>query len=137
MTCPGYSRAILLASIALAGCASSGERETVAFTMQPFNLNRDRQTIELAGSVTEAIALRPVDADARCMRVSAQFSNGDRWDMFIGERGNIRRGETRWMAVPRPWQNPLLRVMEIQVVCHPIGPGAVTMDALASGFAPT
>jgi hypothetical protein len=93
--------------------------------------------IELGGGLTEAVALRPVDADAHCLRASAQLSNGDMWDMFIGDRGNVGQGETRWIAVPRPWQNPLLRVNEVQVVCYSAGgSGPVTMEVLASELAP-
>lgn len=134
---PRCSRAMLLSLPMLAGCVSyGGAPEMISLGTQTFDASRDRLVIELGGGLTEAVALRPVDADALCLRASAQLSNGDMWDMFIGERGNVRQGETRWMAVPRPWQNPLLRVNEVQVVCYSRGPGPVSMEILASELAP-
>jgi hypothetical protein len=134
---PRRSSAIPLLLLMLAGCVNyGGPPEMISLGTQTFDAGRDRVVIELGGGLTEAVALRPVDADALCLRASAQLSNGDRWDMFIGERGNLSQGETRWMAVPRPWQNPLLRVNEVQVVCYSRGPGPVTMEILASELAP-
>jgi hypothetical protein len=40
------------------------------------------------------------------------------------------------MAVPRPWQNPLLGVVEIQVVCYSGGQGPVTVEVVASELSP-
>ncbi|HEY7766385.1 MAG TPA: hypothetical protein VIB38_15465 [Aestuariivirgaceae bacterium] len=135
---PRCSRAIPLALLMLAGCVSyGGPPEMISLGTQTFDASRDRAVIELGGGLTEAVALRPVDADAHCLRASAQLSNGDMWDMFIGDRGNVGQGETRWIAVPRPWQNPLLRVNEVQVVCYSAGgSGPVTMEVLASELAP-
>ena len=134
---PRCSRAMLLSLLMLPGCVSyGGPPEMISLGMQTFDAGRDRLVIELGGGRTEAVALRPVDADALCLRASAQPSNGDIWDMFIGDRGNVRQGETRWMAVPRPWQNPLLRVSEVQLVCYSGGPGPVSVEILASELSP-
>jgi hypothetical protein len=127
-----YNGAVPLVSMALAGCVSFGAPEMISLGTHTFDAAKERQTIELPGGITEAVALRPIDSDARCLRASAQLSNGDTWDMFIGAGGNVRQGETRWMAVPRPWQNPLLGVLELQFVCYSAGPGPLTVEILAS-----
>lgn len=137
MNCQCFNRAIPLALLALAGCVNNyGPPEPISLGMHTFDASRDRLVIDLGGGVTEAVAIRPVDTDAKCLRASAQLTNGDTWDMFMGNGGNVGRGETRWMAVPRPWQNPLLRVMNVQVVCYARMPGQVTMEVLASELAP-
>lgn len=79
-------------------------------------------------SVTR-IALRPIDSDARCMRVSATFENGRSRDLAIGRRDVMERG--RMVEIDLPGGERNLRSVDLR--CRAVGDRDVIIEVLARG----
>jgi hypothetical protein len=79
------------------------------------------------GRSVERIALRPVDNDARCMRVSATFANGRTRDLDVGRRDVLERGRLTEFDLPGGDHN--LRSVDLR--CRALGDRDVTIEILA------
>jgi hypothetical protein len=79
------------------------------------------------GRKVDRIALRPIDSDARCMRVSATFDNGRTRDLDIGRRDVMERG--RMVEIDLPGGERNLRSVDLR--CRGVGHRDVTIEILA------
>lgn len=79
------------------------------------------------GRSVDRIALRPVDNDARCMRVSATFSNGRTRDLDVDRRDVMERGRLTVIDLPGDERN--LRSVDLR--CRAVGDRDVTIEILA------
>ncbi len=79
------------------------------------------------GHSVDRIALRPVDNDARCMRVSATFDNGRTRDLDIDRRDVMERG--RLTVIDLPGGDRDLRSVDLR--CRAVGNRDVTIEILA------
>ena len=78
------------------------------------------------GGQVDAVGLMPVEADARCSRITVQYQNG-RYSDFTVNNGNVmRRGQTYALDLPGNDRN--LRAIRLQ--CQSEGPGGVTIRVL-------
>ncbi len=88
-------------------------------TVVPFADSRGRNV--------EAVALMPLDTDARCSRVTVTFGNGRTTNLEVN-RGNVmRRGQTYPLDLPGNDRN----IRDIRLQCQSEGSRAVTMRVLA------
>jgi hypothetical protein len=79
------------------------------------------------GRAVERIALRPIDNDARCLRVSATFDNGRTRDLDVGRRDVLERG--RMVEIDLPGGERNLRSVDLR--CRAVGDRDVTIEILA------
>ena len=79
------------------------------------------------GKSVDRIALRPIDSDARCLRVSATFDNGRTRDLDIDRHDVIERG--RMMEIDLPGHDRNLRRVDLH--CRAVGDRDVTIEVLA------
>lgn len=79
------------------------------------------------GRNVERIALRPVDNDARCMRVSATFDNGRTRDLNIDRRDVLERGRLTEIDLPGGERN----LRSVDLTCRAVGDRDVTIEILA------
>lgn len=79
------------------------------------------------GREVERIALRPVDNDARCMRVSATFGNGRTRDLDIDRRDVMERGRIKVIDLPGGERN----LKSVDLRCRAVGDRDVTIEILA------
>ena len=123
----------------LAACASDSTRrtvydprgpQTIVLSLDVYDSNHERGLIEIVGAVTgtQAIAIRPMNADASCSRVTASFANGRSRDLDIGPREYLGAGRLYWMDLPGDER----ALTEIELICRPVGANAVTLEVLAS-----
>ena len=95
-----------------------------------FSYPNDVERIDVAGFPDRigAIAVRPLNGDARCSRVTASFANGRSRDLDIGRADYLAAGREYWIDLPGFERN----VMEIEMACQPVGPDPVRVQVLAS-----
>jgi hypothetical protein len=132
------SAAIVIAS-ALAACGhvpasgrvSDRPGSTVVLAEQKFAFASVRQTISVAPdfAAAEAIAIRPLNGDAECTRVVANFADGGAMDLPLERDKPLTAGGTYWMALPARQQT----LIGLEMFCRPVHPGAVDMQVLAAG----
>jgi hypothetical protein len=79
------------------------------------------------GRSVDRIALRPVDNDARCMRVSATFENGRTRDLNVNRGDVMERGRLTVIDLPGDERN--LRRVDLR--CRAVGDRDVTIEILA------
>lgn len=79
------------------------------------------------GKNVDRIALRPVDNDARCMRVSAKFDNGQSRDLAIDRRDVLARGHLTEIDLPGGDRN----LRSVDLTCRAVGDRDVTIEILA------
>jgi hypothetical protein len=70
------------------------------------------------------LALKPLDADAQCRRVSATFGNGTTRNLDLNRGGIASRGRLYKIDLPGDVRN----VVRLNLVCRAIGAPAVTMQ---------
>jgi hypothetical protein len=110
--------------------ADFGPPEPVLLGFDTFDFNRDREVIEIAGVVpgADAIAIRPLDGDARCSRVTARFAYGPSQDLAIDARQYLVADRDHWLDLPGDDRS----LIELEMACRPVGRDPVTMQVLAS-----
>jgi len=81
------------------------------------------------GRDVAAIGLRPLNDDARCASVTATFANGQTRELNIDGRNLLR--EDRVAAVDLPGLDR--NVMRLDMNCHAVHGGQVTIEVLATG----
>jgi hypothetical protein len=79
------------------------------------------------GRNVDRIALRPVDNDARCMRVSATSENGRTRDLDINRRDVLERGRMTEIDLPGGERN----LRSVDLSCRAVGDRTVTIEILA------
>ncbi len=79
------------------------------------------------GRSVDRIALRPIDNDARCMRISATFENGRRRDLDVNRGDVMERGHLTVIDLPGDQRN--LRSVDMR--CRAVGDRDVTIEILA------
>jgi hypothetical protein len=79
------------------------------------------------GRNVDRIALRPIDNDARCLRVSATFDNGRTRDLDIGRRDVMQRGQMVEIDLPGGERN----LQSVDLTCRAVGDRDVTIEILA------
>ena len=80
------------------------------------------------GRQTDSIALRPINADARCRRVTATFGNGRSRDLDIGPYDFLAQDRLYRIELPGYERN----IERIDMTCRAVGEPGVTMQVLAS-----
>ena len=80
------------------------------------------------GRNLDALALRPVNDDARCRNVTATFANGERRDLSLGNGDMLRRDRITTIDLPGNRRD----VTRIDMNCHAEHGGTVTIQVLAS-----
>jgi len=102
----------------------------VPLGVQRFQGRRDSDASFLGrrGQQIESIAIRPVNADARCRRITATFANGRSRDL------NLRQGEyllqNRLYQIDLPGEER--NVERIDMTCQAVREPGVTVEVLAS-----
>jgi hypothetical protein len=76
------------------------------------------------GHRVSRIALKPVDADAQCKKVSATFGTGKTRDLDLNRGGVAARGRLYKIDLPGDVRN----VVKLNLVCRAIGAPAVTIQ---------
>ncbi len=76
------------------------------------------------GHHVSRIALKPIDADARCARVSATFGSGSTRDLNLNRGGIALRGSLYKIDLPGDVRN----VARLDMICRAIGAPAVTIQ---------
>lgn len=79
------------------------------------------------GKNVDRIALRPVDSDARCMRVAATFGNGHTRDLDFDRHDVINRGEMKVIDLPGDDRD----LKRVDLHCRAVGDRDVTIEVLA------
>lgn len=80
------------------------------------------------GRQVDSIALRPVNADARCRRVTATFANGRSRDLNIGPTDYLAQNQIYRIDLPGNERN----VERIDLTCRAVREPGVTVQVLAS-----
>jgi hypothetical protein len=87
--------------------------------------DRDGDAAGFAGKSITRIALKPVNANARCSRITALFANGVRRDLG-GTYTNLVRGTTTQVDLPGGERN----LVRLTMRCHPLNSYAVSIQVL-------
>ena len=74
------------------------------------------------------IALRPVNDDARCSRVTATFANGSTRELDIDDRDILQEDRVFELDLPCTGRD----VMRIDMACHAENGGQVRMMVMAN-----
>jgi hypothetical protein len=95
-----------------------------------FNGRVDRETTfaGFAGRNAERLAVRAVNDDARCSRVSATFANGMTRDLNIGEGNLLREDRVYQLDLPGRSRD----VTRVDMTCHAENGRQVTMQVMAN-----
>jgi len=95
-----------------------------------FNGRVDRETTfaGFAGRNVERLAVRAVNDDARCSRVSATFASGMTRDLNIGEGNLLREDRVYQLDLPGRSRD----VMRVDMTCHAENGRQVTMQVMAN-----
>jgi hypothetical protein len=123
---------------AVAACATNYEPvalvepapyDVVVLGRDYFDFNRDREIVNsnLAMNV-DAIAIKPLDGDARCSRVTAIFRNGAARDLDIDDGRYLMAGREYWLDLPGNDRY----LQHVDMTCRPAGNLPVTLQVLAS-----
>ncbi|MGN6517176.1 MAG: hypothetical protein ACTHLR_15200 [Rhizomicrobium sp.] len=96
-----------------------------------FEGRRDRESAFTGwrGRRVESIALKPLDANARCSRVSAVFGNGRARDLNVDNADRMRRGYFYKVDLPGDQRN--LRSLDLR--CHATNARRVTIQIYTGG----
>lgn len=104
-----------------------GDRDQwITVGRENFEGRHDRESTRIDRTV-DRIALRPVDGDARCMRVSATFGNGRTRDLDINRHDVMERGRITEIDLPGDGRN----VRRVDLSCRGVGDRQVTIEVLA------
>ena len=91
-----------------------------------FEGRHDRETARAgwAGRLIDAIALKPVEDDARCRRVVAEFRHDERRDLDVYRYDVMRRGRYYIFDLPGDVRN----LVRLHLACRAVGDRDVTID---------
>jgi len=97
---------------------------------EEFNGRVDRESTfaGFAGRNVERLAVRAVNDDARCSRVTATFANGQRQNLNIGESNLLREDRVYQLDLPGRTRD----VMRVDMTCHAENGRQVTMQVMAN-----
>jgi hypothetical protein len=117
----------------LAGGTGRDRLETngwVTLGTEVFNGRSDRETTVagFAGRDVERIAVRAVNDDARCSRITATFNNGQTSALNIGEANLLREDRVYQLDLPGRSRD----VMRVDMTCHAENGRQVTMLVMAN-----
>ncbi len=101
----------------------------VTLSTEVFNGSSDRETTfaGFRGRNVERIALRAVNDDARCRRVTATFADGTRHDLDIAEDNYLREDRVYQLDLPGRRSD----VARVDLTCHAVHGQQVTMQVMA------
>ena len=80
------------------------------------------------GRQLESIAIRPINADARCRRITATFANGRTRDLALGPSDFLQQDRLYRIDLPGGDRN----IQRIDMTCRAVREPGVTMQVLAS-----
>lgn len=105
------------------------DNQWVRIGTQTFRGRHDRDAVVAGwrGRSVDRIALKPLDGDARCSRITARFGNGKTRDLNV-DRG-MRMREGRGYSFDLPGGDRNLR--EVVMECRPLDRRSVRIDVLA------
>ena len=78
--------------------------------------------------MSKRLAIRAVNDDARCSRVTATFDNGQRRTLNIGEGNLLREDRVYQLDLPGRTRD----VMRVDMTCHAENGRQVTMQVMAN-----
>lgn len=104
----------------------SDRNEWITVGRENFQGRHDQETTRVDRSV-DRIALRPVDGDARCMRVSATFGNGRTRDLDVDRHEVMERGRISELNLPGEMRG----VRSVDLSCRAVDGRQVTIEILA------
>jgi hypothetical protein len=96
---------------------------------ESFEGRRDRETSVAGrrGRRVEAIALKPLDANARCRRVTARFGNGNSRDLDLPGNNFLRQGDFQRIDLPGDVRN----LDSVSLSCRATDARSVTIQVFA------
>jgi hypothetical protein len=102
----------------------------ITLSTEVFDGRIDRETTfaGFAGRDVERLAVRAVNDDARCSRVTATFANGMRRDLNIGEGNLLREDRVYQLDLPGRTRD----VTRVDMTCHAENGRQVTMVVMAN-----
>lgn len=94
--------------------------------VESFEGRRDRETAAAgwAGRLVEAVALRPLNGDARCNRVVAEFRHGIRRQLDADRFRRMRRGRYYTFDLPGDVRN----LVRLHLSCRAVGDDEVRIE---------
>jgi hypothetical protein len=97
---------------------------------ESFDGRGDRETsyTGLRGRRVDAVALKPLEADARCSRVVAHFDNGKSQVLALHNRDTLRRGEFEKLDLPGDVRN----LASLDMRCSAVNARRVTIQVFTS-----
>jgi len=90
--------------------------------------DRETTVAGFGGRGVDRIAIRPVNADARCSRITATFANGATRNLDIDERDMLQEDRVHELDLPGGDRN----VTRIDMACHAENGRQVTMVVMAN-----
>lgn len=101
----------------------------VTLGRESFDGRRDTETsyTNWRGRSVDRIALRPVDNDARCSRITVQFGRGRARDIAIDPRERLRQGQVKVLDLPGGDRN----IRALNLSCRADRGRHVTIEILA------
>lgn len=105
------------------------DNDWVRIGTQTFQGHNDRDTVVAGwrGRSVERIAVKPLNGDARCTRITARFGNGRTRDLNVDRGMRMRQG--RGYSFDLPGGNRNLR--EVVMQCSPLDRRSVRIEVLA------
>jgi hypothetical protein len=102
----------------------------VTLSTEVFNGPSDRESTfaGFRGRNVDTIALRAVNDDARCRRVTATFADGTRHDLNIAEDNYLREDRVYQLDLPGRRSD----VARVDLTCHAVHGQQVTMQVMAN-----
>jgi len=80
------------------------------------------------GRQVDRIALKPLNGDARCNSITAQFGNGKRRELDVNSHMRMEQGRAYTFDLPGGERN----VKEVAMRCSPVGGDSVRVEVLAN-----
>ena len=98
-------------------------------TVQEFDREGDRRESDVgpAGTRVEAVALRPVNGDARCRRVAVATSDGHHADLAVDRYDVLRRGYAYVLDLP----GDATTLTDVAMACRSLGDNDVRIEVWA------
>lgn len=105
------------------------DNDWVSIGTQTFRHHNDRDAVVAGwrGRNVERIAVKPLNGDARCSRITARFRNGETRDLDV-DRG-VRMSQGRGYSFDLPGGDRNLR--EVTLQCSPLDRRSVRIEVLA------
>lgn len=105
------------------------DRDWVSIAMQSFEGRGDREVAVAGwrGRSVDRIALRPLNGDARCSRVTVRFNNGQARDLNVNRGMRLAQGRAQTFDLPGRDRN----VRDVLLQCSPQNGRSVRIEVLA------